>query len=179
MLDGRILVEKDELALARELPWYRERSYPYREAVYKDLTSDEILYFQNELRSSRERQKYLDSLSELARYEEAWLLMKADEFERQYEIALVIGDVEPGPMTTAIRSAIRTYDASMAALKRKTGVIDAKERGITNTGSLNTLDHLEELDRYYKKIKYRYERHAEWLRLQIGSFQADLVELSR
>jgi hypothetical protein len=67
----------------------------------------------------------------------------------------------------------------MAALKRRSGEIDAKIHGITRTGTLRTLDSLEELSRYYEKMKNRDERHTEWLGVRIGSYQADLVELGK
>ena len=178
--ERRILVDKDDLELAREIwPAYRDRAYDRREIRYKDLTDEEVLYFSNELRSLVERQKYFESLSELGKYEEVWLLIKADEFTKSLEIAKVIGGDEPGPVVYAVRDTIRTYEADMAALRRRSGEIDSKNRGITKTGSLGTLDRLEELSRYYENMRKRFELHAEWLGAQVGSYQADLIELGK
>jgi len=178
--ERRVLVDKDDLELARELwPAYREKAYDRREALYKDLTDEEVLYFRNELRSLGERQKYFEGLSELGKYEEVWLLIRADEFTKLHEIARVIDGDEPGPVVYAVRDTIRTYEADRAALKRRSGEIDAKNRGITKAGSLRTLDRLEELSRYYEKMRNRYERHIEWLGSQIGNYQADLIELGK
>jgi hypothetical protein len=47
------------------------------------------------------------------------------------------------------------------------------------TGSLKKLDLLEELSRYYDHMKSRFDRHSEWLKSQIGSYQADLIEIGR
>lgn len=44
---------------------------------------------------------------------------------------------------------------------------------------MTTLDRIEELTRYYEKMKNRYERQTEWLRMQMGSYQVDLLELVR
>lgn len=44
---------------------------------------------------------------------------------------------------------------------------------------MKTLDRIEELSRHYEKMRTRYERHIEWLRGQIGSYRADLVELAQ
>jgi hypothetical protein len=41
------------------------------------------------------------------------------------------------------------------------------------------LDRLEELSRYYEQMKSRFDRHADWLRGQIGSYQADLIEIGK
>jgi hypothetical protein len=180
VLERRILVDKDDLELARELwPAYQDRYYDHREAMYKELTEAEIFYFRNELKKLGEQQQYFECLSELGNYEEGWLIIKADEFANLQEIAGVIGNDEPGPMVTAIRGTIRTYEADRVALKRRSAEIDVKIHGMTKTGTLRMLDRLEELSHYYEKMKNRYERHAEWLGGQIGSYRADLVELDR
>ena len=179
VVERRILVDKDDLELARELwPTYR---FPYdrREATYKELSDEEVLYFRNQLRPLGEQQKYFECLAELGKYEQGWLDIKAEEFAKLSEIAEVIRGNDPNPVIYAFRGAIRTYEADIAALKRRSGELDAKIHGITRTGSLKALDRLEELSRYYEKMKNRYERHIEWLRGQIGSYQADLIEISK
>lgn len=176
VLERRILVDKDDLELAREL-WPAYRSYDRREAIYKDLSDAEVFYFQNELKTLGEQQKYFECLAELGNYEESWLIIKADEFAKLQELAGVIGGEEPGPVAAAVRGMIRTYEADMAALKRKSNELDAKIRTITRAGTFRMLDRLDELSRYYENMKNRYERHMEWLGVQIGSYQADLIEL--
>jgi len=180
ILDRRIPVGKDALQLARELsPANRDNPRDRQGPRYRDLTDDEVLYFQNELRLDEERQKYFECLAELEKYEEAWLFLKAGEFEKLYDLARVIGGQGPGRLAYAFRDMIRTYEADRAVLKRKNSELGAKIHSITGTGTLGTLDRLEELSRYYEKMKYRYERHIEWLGAQIGSYQADLIELGK
>jgi hypothetical protein len=96
-----------------------------------------------------------------------------------HEIAGVVGGDEPGPVAYAVRGTVRTYEADRAALKRRSSEIDAKIHNITKTGTLKTLDRLEELSRYYENMKNRYERHIEWLGDRIGNYQADLIELRK
>jgi len=177
--DRRILVDRDDLELARELwPSYRESS-DRREAVYKDLSDDEVLYFRSELRAAGEQLKYLDCLTELGTYERGWLAIKAGDFARADEIAAVIGGNDPGAVAYVFRSAIRTYESDIAMLKGRSGEIDAKIHSMARTGSLRTLDRLEELSRYYEKMKDRFDRQVEWLRGQIGSYQAELMVLDK
>jgi hypothetical protein len=123
--------------------------------------------------------KYLESLSELERYEDGWLVMKIEEFRSLQELARVIGNDEPVRLVSAVRSTIKTYEADRAALKNMSGVIDARIHDITRTGTLRMLDRQEELSRYYENMKNRYERHRDWLGTQIGSYQADLIELGK
>jgi hypothetical protein len=177
VLERRILVDKDDLELAREL-WPAYRSYDRREAIYKDLSDAEVFYFQTELKTLGEQQKYFECLAELGNYEEGWLIIKADEFAKLQELARVIGGEEPGPVAAAARGMIRTYEADMAKLKRKTSELDAKIQTITRAGTFRMLDRLDELSRYYENMKNRYERHVEWLGVQVGSYQADLIELA-
>lgn len=176
--ERRILVDKDDLELAREL-WPTYRPSDHREAAYKDLSDAEVFYLRNELRGLGEQQQYFENLSELGSYEENWLLIKADEFLKLHEMARAIGGDDPGQVVSAVRGTVRIYEADMAALKRKSSEIDAKVHGIAKTGTLRMLDRLEELSRYYDNMKSRYDRHREWLGVQIGSYQADMVELGK
>jgi len=41
------------------------------------------------------------------------------------------------------------------------------------------LDRLEELSRYYEKMKSRYDHHIDWLKEEIGSYQVDLIEIGK
>ncbi len=180
VVERRVPVDKDDLELARELwPAYRSGPYDRREAHYKDLSDEEVFYFQNELRSLGEERKYFECLSELEKYEEGWLLIKADEFAKLYELAGVIGGDAPGPLASALRGTIRTYEANRATLTKRSGELDAKLHDIAGTGTLGTLDRLEELSRYYGEMKNRFERHIEWLGARIGSCRADLIELGK
>lgn len=176
--ERRILVDKDDLELAREL-WPTYRSSDHREAVYKDLSDAEVFYLRNELRSLGEQQQYFESLSELGSYEEGWLIIKVEEFTKLHDMARVISGDDPGRVASAVRDTVRIYEADMAALTRRSNEIDAKIHGIAKTGTLRMLDRLEELSRYYEDMKSRYDRHREWLGAQIGSYQADLVELGK
>ncbi len=176
--ERRILVDKDDLKLAREL-WPTYRFSDHREAVYKDLSDAEVFYLRNELRSLGEKQQYFESLSELGSYEEGWLIIKTDEFTKLHEMARVIGGDDPGRVVSAVRGTVKTYEANMAALTSRSSEIDATIHGIAKTGTLRMLDRLDELSRYYEDMKSRYDRHREWLGAQIGSYQADLVELGK
>jgi hypothetical protein len=179
VLERRVLVDKEDLELARELwPSYKV-SYDRREAVYKELTDDEILRLRNDLRSLGERQMYFECLNELARFEQFWLDIKSEEFARQAEIVKAMEGNNAATLMSAIRSMIGTYETNMAALKRKSAELDGKSRGITRTGSLRTLDRLEELSRYYEAMKSRFDRQVEWLSGQLGSYQVDLDEIRK
>lgn len=90
--ERRLLVEKEDLELAKELwPAYRDRPYDGREAVYKDLTDEEVDRFRRELIALGEDQKYFDVLIELERYELAWLSLKIEEGAALDAVARAIG----------------------------------------------------------------------------------------
>lgn len=178
--DGRLLVEKDDLELARELwPSYRDWPYGSREAVYKDLTDEEVGRFRYELTALGEQQKHLEVLAELGKYELNWLFLKAEDSAALSAVARAIGDGADGPLKNACRDALRTYESDVASLGRATDEIDRKLAGITPAGTMKMLDLFEALSRQYRKMKDRNEHHIEWLKAQIGGYRADLVELAR
>ncbi len=178
--ERRVLVDRDDLELAHELwPATYRVSYDHPEATYKELTDGEVLRLRNELRSLDEQQKYFECLTELGKYEQGWLDIKTDDSAKLSELATVIGGDDPGAVVFAIKETMRTYDADIAALKRKSDELNKKIQAITRTGTLKTLDRLEELSRYYEQMKSRCDRHIGWLKGQIGNYQADLVEISK
>ncbi len=177
--ERRVLVSRDDLEVARELwPTYRD-PYDRREAVYLDLTDEEVLLLRKKLSSLDEQRMYFECLTELGKYEQDWQDIKAKNFAKLNEIAKIISHDVPGAHDSAFMGAIRTYETDIAVLKRRSDELDAKIHGITRTGTLNRLDRMEELSRYYEKMKSRYDSHVEWAKGQIGSYQADLVELAK
>jgi hypothetical protein len=180
VLERRILVDKEELELSKELkPTYRYSPYDQREAVYRGLTDEEVAQFQRELKLLEEQQKHYEVVMELARYELGWLSLKAGESAALQGVAQAIVDDSTGAMRIAYREAIRVYEADVTTLSRKAGVLQAKITGITRTGTLKTLDRLKDLTDYHEMMKSRYERQSEWLKGRIGGFQADIVEIER
>jgi hypothetical protein len=181
VLERRILVEKADLELAKELrPTRRDRRpSDYREVAYRDLADDEVERYRWELRSLGEQRTYLSGLSELSQYELNWISMKADDSATLDVLGSVIGSEATGSIAKASRGIIKTYESDVRFLKNSVDEIKGKLHGMTRTGSFKTLDRFEELSRHYEKMKTRYERHIEWLKGQIGSYQADLVILDK
>ncbi len=180
VMEGRILVDKDDLELAKELwPNYRTKPYDSREVVYKDLTDEELDRFRYELKQLGDRQKFLGVLLELEQYELNWMNARSEEASQLYALAGVIGSNATAAIVSASRSTARLYESDAAAFTRKAGGLESRLDGITRTGTMKTLDLLDEQTRYCEKMKLRYEKHVEWLKGQIGEYQADLVELSR
>jgi hypothetical protein len=178
--ERRLLVNKSNLELARELwPGAYRKSNPKRKAVYRDLTEEKILYLQDNKVLLEDRQKYYDVLIELGKYEQDWLHMKTQDFSRLATIARAIARDDRAGTVRAFRSAVRTYKADIAALKTRVTGLEAKRNGMNKAGSLKTYERLEELSRYYEMMERRDERQIEWLNGQIGSYQADIVELGR
>jgi len=178
--ERRVLVNKNNLELARELwPGAYRRSYGRRKAVYRDLTEKKILHLQNNLRMLADQQQYYDVLIELGKYEQSWLHIKERDFSKLADIARTIARDDPDETVRDFRSAVRTYKADIAALKKITAELEAKLHGMTEAGSLQTFERLQELARYYEMMKSRYERQIEWLNGQIESYEADFDETGK
>ncbi len=178
VVERRVLVDKEDLELARELwPAYKV-SYDRREAVYKELTDEEVLRLQHDLQGLKERQQYFECLAELSRYEQVWMDMKTEDFTRMKEIAAAIDAADTGGLAYALRSAIRTYEADIALLKRRSGELKARV-SMDRSGTFKMLDLQQELSHYYEAMKSRFDRQIDRLSVQIGSCRADLVEIGR
>lgn len=178
--ERRVLVNKNNLELARALwPGAYRTSYGSRKAVYRALTDEKILQLQDNLRMLEDQQQYYDVLIELGKYEQGWLHIKERDFSKLAKIARTIARDDPSGTVRALRSAVRTYKADIAALKKITAELEAKRHGVTEAGSLKAFERLQELSRYYEMMKSRDERQIEWLNGQIGSYKADFDEMGK
>jgi hypothetical protein len=157
----------------------RDRTLNDREARFKVLSEEEARLLRSELRMLGEMPQHLEVLIELGRYELHWLSLKAADSETLNVVAKVIGSDALVPIEDAYNGVIRTYDFDISSLKRMKEDIDRKRSGIVRTGTLATLERLEELSEYYGALKTRCDHHIDWLGEQISGYRADLVLLGK
>ncbi len=126
----------------------------------------EVLGFENLL-------KHLDVLIELGKYELIWVYRKAADCDVLNEVAKAIERSGRASRDDIYDRIIRNYESDITFFRQKVDEIDRKLSRITMTGTLQTLDRLEDLMEYYVKIKRRYEYHINWLSQQIGAYRAE------
>jgi hypothetical protein len=68
---------------------------------------------------------------------------------------------------------IRNYESDIPFFRQKIDDINRKRSRITRTGTLQTLDRLDDLSEYYDKMKRRYDNHINWLSQQVGAYRAE------
>lgn len=144
---------------------------------YRDVTDAEIAMMQSELKNLEDLQMHLVVLLEMGRMELFWISCKTGDSEALGQLASVIGRDAPGPLEDAIKRMIKQYESDIAYFKRKTGDIDGKSARMVPSGSLRTLDRIEELSENYEQMKSRFEHHKAWLAEQVGAYHADIVVL--
>ncbi len=172
--ERRILVNKKNLKLVRELwPGAYRKSYRPRKPFYRTLSDDNILFLQDAARSLEDQQKYYDVLIELGKYEQDWLHIMSRDFSKLAAIARAMSRHDQSGILRASKSAVRTYNADIAALMKRLTELETKLEDTQNTGSIKTYERLQEQSRYYEMLKSRYERQIEWYTGQIESYQAD------
>ncbi len=146
---------------------------------YKYLSDVDIIKMQQELRNLGDQQKHLAILIELGRMEMSWLALKADDSAALSSLARAVGSDAPAPIEEACSRMVKTYESDIAYLRRKVEDVDRMRARIAPTGTLRTLDRIEELAGYYERMKSRYEHHISWLKEQIGAYRADVTELRK
>ena len=146
---------------------------------YKFLTDVDILKMQQDLRSLGDQQKHLAVLIELGRMELSWLALKAEDSAALSSVARAINSDAPALIEEASFWVIKIYESDIASLRRKVEDVDRTRARLAPTGTLRTLDRIEELAGYYERMKSRYEHHISWLKEQAGAYRADLIELRK
>ena len=177
--EKRLLIDVTDLELARELwPDYQDRFQYYGEAIYRDLTADELVRLQLELWQLQSRQPLYAGLSDFIRSERRWWAFKADEFRKIRELAEAFDDDEPGKLDDALQSTIRIYATSIPAMERHQDELFAANQRLPRSGTLGVLEYQKALQNYYDSAMTRYERHILWLEGEVGVLRIDLVELA-
>lgn len=175
-----VLVEQEKLRKRSEQR-QTDRDMPAndREARFKILSDVEAGLLRSELRMLDEMPQHYEVLIELGRNELHWMLLKSADSDAMNVVAKVIGSDALAPIEDAYNGAIRAYEYDIFSLSRKIAEIDRKRSTIVPTGTLTTLERLEELSEQYGTMKVRYEHHIAWLEEQISCYRADLVMLGK
>ena len=146
---------------------------------YKDITDIEIAMMQRELKNLEELQKHFLVLLEMGRMELSWITRKAADYDMLGRLAGLVGSYAPAPIQEATNRVIKLYDSDLKYFKRKIEEISRSRSRVVPTGSMRTLDRVEELTENYDQMKNRYERHMTWLSEQVGAYRADIIELGK
>lgn len=146
---------------------------------YKDITDIEIAMMQSELKNLNELQKRFLVLLEMGRMELDWISRKTGDYDALDRLAGVVGSGAPGSIEAASNTVIKLYDSDIAYFKRKADDISSARSRVVPTGSLRTLDRMEELSENYDRMKSRYDHHTSWLSEQAGAYRADITQLRK
>lgn len=146
---------------------------------YKDITDAELAQMRLEFKTLDDLQKHFAVLLELGRLELSWLTLKTDDSAALSDLARVVGKEASAPVEDASNRMIKKYESDIVQLKRKADDLSRLRSGLVRTGTLRTLDRIEELSEYYERMRARYEHHITWLTEQIGGYRADLIELRK
>jgi cell division protein FtsB len=145
--------------------------------LYKDITDHEIAAMQVELRNLDELQKHYGLLTEMVRMERSWISRKTGDYEVLGLLAGTVGKDAPVSIEESIILTIKKYESDIAYFKRKIDDVSRARARIVPSGTLRSLDRMEELSDNYDQVKFRYEHHVTWLAEQVGVYRADQIEL--
>lgn len=144
-----------------------------------DLDDDmRIVQLEGQVRDQEYQLKHFDILIEKELGALDWISMKGRDSEALSEVSAAIGSsTRSSVLEDACNRVIRAYESDISHLRRKSEDADRKRSRIIRTGTLRTIDRLEDLSDYYGQMKSRYDHQSNWLRTQIGSYRADVTEL--
>ena len=179
--EDKIFLMKNEVIRLRtperddETPLRREK----RDSKKRDPREDEqlIAQLEAELRAFEQLILQYNALIEKTRGASDWLSLKMGDYEALDSVAKAINGQDLTAIESAYNGIIRIYDADIFFLNSRIEEFDRKRSSLTRSGTLSTIDRQEELSRYYERRKSRYERQLNWLKVQIGNYRAELVDI--
>jgi hypothetical protein len=146
---------------------------------YKDITDLEIAMMQLELRNLEERQKQHLVLIETGHMELNWISRKTGDYDALSHLVKPLAWDRAIPPAEAFNQVIRIYESDIAYFKKKTDDLTRARTSLVASGTLRTLDRVEELSETYTQMKKRYEQHMAWLSEQVGAYRADLTQFRK
>lgn len=157
----------------------RDRNEEEKEVRRASEGAAEIDWIRMRIAALNDREKHVGVLLELGRYERDWVSLKANDSSVLSSVAQAITGAARRPLEDAFNLVIRTYESDMAYLGKKADEAYRKRTAVAPSGSLRTLDRLEDMAVLYDKKRTRYEHHIAWLREQVGAYRAELTLLSK
>jgi hypothetical protein len=151
----------------------RDRPDKFSDEKDRERRTLEIARLVSEIQGFENLLRHLDVMTELGRYELNWVYRKTADCAVLNEAARAIERSGRASRDDLYDRVIRNYESDITFFRQKTDEIDRKRSRITRTGSLQTLDRLDDLSEYYNKMKRRYENHIDWLSQQIGAYRAE------
>ncbi len=151
----------------------RDRPNKFSDEKDRERRTLEIARLVSEIQGFENLLRHLDVMTELGKYELNWVYRKTADCAALSEVARAIersGRASRGDLYDRV---IRNYDSDITFFRQKIDEIDRKRSRITMTGTLQTLDRLDDLSEYYNKMKRRYENHIDWLSQQVGAYRAE------
>jgi len=146
---------------------------------YKDITDAEIAMLQLDLKNLVELQQHYAILMEMERMELFWITRKTGDYEALSRLAKAVAMGAPGPIAEASDRMIKIYDSDVVYFKGKADDVSRLRARIVPSGTMRSLDRMEEMSENYDQMKSRYEHHIVWLSEQSGAYRADLIELRK
>lgn len=157
-----------------------EKGWEEREAA---VLRSQISVVQSELMSlplvNEDILRHYMNLGERARGDGEWLLVKAEEYDLQWDIGNLIAS--DGVGNDAVEAALgrvrRVYERQIDRLLQRIEVIDRKRSRVTPAGTIREVERSADLDRLYFDQKQRYQEYINHLKIQLGALEAELYGL--
>ncbi len=157
----------------------RERRNNEMYQRYKDITDLQIAIMEQDFKNLDELQKHFLLLLEMGNMERSWIDRKTGDYEALCPLAALVSRDIPESIEDASNGVIKRYESDIAYYKRKIEEISRDKSRIVPSGSMKTLDRLDELSDMYDWMKNRYDRHRTWLAEQTGAYRADISQLRK
>jgi hypothetical protein len=146
---------------------------------YREITDLQIAIMAQDLKTLEEMQLHFLVVFETSRLEQSWIMRKTGDYSALAQLASAVSRGAPPLIEDASSRMIQRYDADIAYFKRKSEEISKERSRIVPSGSMTTLDRLQEMSDTYDLMKSRYERHMIWLAEQAGAYRADIIQLRK
>lgn len=137
----------------------------------------QIFALLNSIRELKDMVKHFDVLIQKGNDELDWISMKARDCAVLNKAASGIRSMDIINLEHLYGGVIKNYESDINQLRRKIERIDIKRTNVAGVGTLKELDRSKELLEHLENFRSRYERHLNWLKVQIGSYEADLTEI--
>jgi hypothetical protein len=120
--------------------------------------------------------KHYTVLIEQGEWEGKWLTLAMEEYDALGEVAALLpGDVDQ--LVPAYRRLIRAYNKGIRRLAAMGSELDRKGSRLSAAGTIREMDRTRDLTDLYDRLRHRFDRRRQALKVQVGACEAELAEI--
>jgi hypothetical protein len=121
--------------------------------------------------------KHFAVLIEQGKWEVEWLDLLVQEYDALHDVAALLPADDMDATAQGYRRLIRSYNRMIGRFARLSGELERKDSRLSPAGTIREMERTRDLIDLYDRLRYRFDRRTEQLKVRVGAWEAEMAEL--